>query len=150
VENILKHFECSMKHKLVFTQTCHHIRVCISVHILWFTNFISLCFDTRPCYPGWLWMHSNLIYLPYLLSSPHFPSLFLLIIFFFCPFLFIYLFISSIHMCIHCLGHFSPLPPAPHSLPFPPSLSGRICSALISNFVEERVWTIIRKTKYFC
>jgi hypothetical protein len=27
---------------------------------------------------------------------------------------------SFIHMCIHCLGHFSPLPPFPPSPPFPP------------------------------
>jgi hypothetical protein len=44
---------------------------------------------------------------------------------------------SFIHMCIHCLSHFSPLPPAPLSPPPPPSLPGRICSALFSNFVED-------------
>jgi hypothetical protein len=43
-------------------------------------------------------------------------------------------FFSFIHMCIHYLGHFSSL-----SSLLPPSLSGRICSALTSNFVEERV-----------
>jgi hypothetical protein len=46
---------------------------------------------------------------------------------------------SFIHMCIHCLGHFSPLPPPPLSPPHPPSLPGRTCSALISNFVEEKI-----------
>jgi hypothetical protein len=65
-------------------------------------------------------------------------------------YLFIYLFvclfvfISFIHMCIQCLGHFSHLPPPP---PFPlnPSLSPSTLSlpgsnyfALISNFVEKR------------
>jgi hypothetical protein len=51
-----------------------------------------------------------------------------------------------IHMCIQCLGPFSPLPTAPSlnppsSLPYSPypSLSGRNYFALISNFVEERV-----------
>jgi hypothetical protein len=42
---------------------------------------------------------------------------------------------SFIHMCIHCLSHFSPPAPLP---PHPPSLLGRTCSALISNFVEEK------------
>jgi hypothetical protein len=50
---------------------------------------------------------------------------------------------SFILMCI-CLGHLSPLPPSstlsplPHLLSPPPSLPGRTCSALISNFVEEK------------
>jgi hypothetical protein len=30
-----------------------------------------------------------------------------------------YLFFSFIHLCIQCLGHFSPLPPSPCSLPSP-------------------------------
>jgi hypothetical protein len=42
---------------------------------------------------------------------------------------------SFIHVCIHCLGHFFPL--LPSSLP-PPSVPGRSCSALITNFVEEK------------
>jgi hypothetical protein len=41
---------------------------------------------------------------------------------------------SFIHMCIHCLGLFSPFSPSLSPL----SLPGRICSALISNFVEEK------------
>jgi hypothetical protein len=56
------------------------------------------------------------------------------------------LFFSFIHMCIQCLGHFSLLPPHPPPLPLcpiplppTPSLPGRNYSALISNFVEERV-----------
>jgi hypothetical protein len=43
-------------------------------------------------------------------------------------------FFSSIHMCIQCLRHFSPL-----LFLLPLSLPGRNCSAFISNFVEERV-----------
>jgi hypothetical protein len=42
---------------------------------------------------------------------------------------------SFIHMCIHYLGHLSPLPPLS---PPTPSLPGRTCSALFSNFVEEK------------
>jgi hypothetical protein len=46
-------------------------------------------------------------------------------------------------MCIQCLGHFFPLPPAPSFTPHlmhpNPSLPGRNYFALISNFVEERV-----------
>jgi hypothetical protein len=45
---------------------------------------------------------------------------------------------SFIHMCIHCLGHFSPLLPAPSLSPQHPSLLGRTCPALFSNFVEEK------------
>jgi hypothetical protein len=53
--------------------------------------------------------------------------------------------IFLIHMCIQCLGHFSPLcSPCPYFCPFPfpapiTSLPGRNYFALISNFVEERV-----------
>jgi hypothetical protein len=46
--------------------------------------------------------------------------------------LLLFYYYSFIHMCIHCLGHFSPLPSS--TLP----LSGRTCSALLSNFVEEK------------
>jgi hypothetical protein len=51
-------------------------------------------------------------------------------------------FTCFIHMCIQCLGHFSPhhlpcLSPLP--LPCTPSLPGRNYFALISKFVEERV-----------
>jgi hypothetical protein len=53
----------------------------------------------------------------------------LLISFFVFPFLY-----SFIHMCIHCLGHYSLLPPTP-SLSTP--LPSRTCSALFSNFVED-------------
>jgi hypothetical protein len=35
-------------------------------------------------------------------------------------------------------------------LPPPSLLLGRMCSALISNFVEEKTQAIIRKTKCFC
>jgi hypothetical protein len=49
-----------------------------------------------------------------------------------------YYYYSFIHMCIHCLGHFSPLPPSPTLSPPTPSLPGRTCCALISNFVEEK------------
>jgi hypothetical protein len=56
-----------------------------------------------------------------------------------------------IHMCTQCLGYFSPLPPSPTpSLSLPicpspsltppyPSIPNRNYSALISNFVVERV-----------
>jgi hypothetical protein len=44
---------------------------------------------------------------------------------------------SFVHMCMHCLGPFSPLLQAPSLSPQPPSLPGRTCSALISNLVEE-------------
>jgi hypothetical protein len=56
-----------------------------------------------------------------------------------------YLFFLFIHMCIHCLGHFFPLPStpslSPHLLPLStmPSLPGKNCSALISNFVEKGI-----------
>jgi hypothetical protein len=45
---------------------------------------------------------------------------------------------SFIHMCIHCLGHFSPLLPSPIFSPLLPSLPGRSHSALITDFVEEK------------
>jgi hypothetical protein len=48
------------------------------------------------------------------------------------------IFYSFIHMCIHCLGHFSFLPPNPILCPPPPSLPGRTCSSLISNFLKRR------------
>jgi hypothetical protein len=57
--------------------------------------------------------------------------------------IYIYLFI---HMCIHCLGHFSPLtppPPRPSSSPLPLLLPRRTCSALFSNFVEEKTCATI-------
>jgi hypothetical protein len=59
---------------------------------------------------------------------------------------FFFLNFSFIHMYLQCLGHFSPLPPAPSPTPqpplsasLPPLLPGRNYFALISNFVEERV-----------
>jgi hypothetical protein len=47
--------------------------------------------------------------------------------------LFVY---SFIHMCIHCLGRFSHLSLSPSPQPY--WLPGRTCSALFSNFVEEK------------
>jgi hypothetical protein len=55
--------------------------------------------------------------------------------FFICQLFYYY---SFIHMCVHCLGHFSPTPLIPPSSPQSPSLPGRTCSALISNIVEEK------------
>jgi hypothetical protein len=49
---------------------------------------------------------------------------------------FCFVFCSFIHMCIHCLGHFSTLFPSPMS-PLPSSVSGRSLSALVTDFVEE-------------
>jgi hypothetical protein len=43
-----------------------------------------------------------------------------------------------------------PTPPAPSLTPPYPSLPSRNYFALISNFVEERVWAIIGRTKGFC
>jgi hypothetical protein len=52
--------------------------------------------------------------------------------------LFIY-FYSFIHMCIlHCLGHFSHLPPSFTLFPPITILPSRTHSALISNFAEEK------------
>jgi hypothetical protein len=45
---------------------------------------------------------------------------------------------SHIHLCIHCLGHFSILPHTPLFSPSPSSLPGRTCFALFSNFIEEK------------
>jgi hypothetical protein len=42
------------------------------------------------------------------------------------------------HMCMHCLGHLSPLPSCPLSLLSTPSLPSRIYSAFFPNFVEEK------------
>jgi hypothetical protein len=54
------------------------------------------------------------------------PNIYLinLIIFYYVllnPFLFIFISLnySFIHMCVHCLGHFSPLSPSPQPLPSP-------------------------------
>jgi hypothetical protein len=59
---------------------------------------------------------------------------------------FILIVYSFIYMCIHCLGHLSPLPISSLPLTPIPSLTGRTCSALFSNFVEEKIKEIIRKT----
>jgi hypothetical protein len=67
---------------------------------------------------------------------------------------FIY-FISFIHVCIQLLGHYSPLPLtpslSPHCLPLVPTLwiPSKYCFVLISNFVKERVETLIRRTRDF-
>jgi hypothetical protein len=47
-------------------------------------------------------------------------------------------FYSFTHTCIHCLGHFYPLLADSSLFPLLHLLPGRICSALISNFVEEK------------
>jgi hypothetical protein len=54
------------------------------------------------------------------------------------PYLLLFKNYSFIHMCIHCLGHFSPLPPTPTRYPPSPSVVGRSCSAFIISFVEEK------------
>jgi hypothetical protein len=71
----------------------------------------------------------------YHLSHSATPVLYWIFLFFFCLWVF---FFCLIHMCIQCLGHFSPFP---HPLCLPPtsSIPGRNYFALISNFVEERV-----------
>jgi hypothetical protein len=46
---------------------------------------------------------------------------------------FFFKFYSFIHMCIHCLGHFSPLLLSST----PPPVPDKSCSTLITNFVEE-------------
>jgi hypothetical protein len=43
---------------------------------------------------------------------------------------------SFIHMCIHCLGHFSPLPPSPTLFPPSPPSSRQSCSAFITSFIQ--------------
>jgi hypothetical protein len=45
---------------------------------------------------------------------------------------FLLIFYSFIHICIHCLGHFSPIPPPSSSPLLSPLLPVRTCSALIS------------------
>jgi hypothetical protein len=46
---------------------------------------------------------------------------------------------SFIHMCIHCLGHFSPCLPSPTLSSLRPSVPGRFCSAFfITSFVGEK------------
>jgi hypothetical protein len=60
------------------------------------------------------------------------PTLLILMAFYF---IFYY---SFIHMCIHCLDHFSPLFPSPTLSPSSPSVPGRSCSAFINTFVEEK------------
>jgi hypothetical protein len=54
---------------------------------------------------------------------------------------FVFGFVFFIHICIQCLGHFSPLPlPLPPPSPTQtPSTPGRNYFAHISNFVEEKV-----------
>jgi hypothetical protein len=43
------------------------------------------------------------------------------------------------------------IPPLPPPSPLHPSLlPGRACSALISNFFEEKTKAITRKTRHFC
>jgi hypothetical protein len=51
------------------------------------------------------------------------------------PLIFYY---SFIHMCVHFFGSFLPLLFLLPRYPTSPSLPGRICPALISNFVEEK------------
>jgi hypothetical protein len=52
--------------------------------------------------------------------------------------------------CAFIVWVVSPLGPHPLLLPLPPLLLGKTCSALFSNFVEEKTYPIIRKTKHFC
>jgi hypothetical protein len=51
-------------------------------------------------------------------------------------YLFYFYYYSFIHMCIHCLGHFSLLPSA-STLSSTPSLPGRTGSALFSSSIGE-------------
>jgi hypothetical protein len=53
-------------------------------------------------------------------------------------FLSFFLFLIHLFTCAFIVWAISPPYPLPHPLPPPPSLPGRTCSALISNFVEEK------------
>jgi hypothetical protein len=91
----------------------------------------SLSWPEQDMFPGRILPHCCYV----LLSSLTCPHLF----FFKKKFLSLFFFWSFIHMCIHCLGHFSTLPHSPTLLP-PFSVSGRSCSALITDFVEEKTY----------
>jgi hypothetical protein len=62
---------------------------------------------------------------------------------------FFHLFICAYNVWVISPPYPLPSPFSPFPFPLTPSLPGRNCSALICNFVEERVLTIIRKTKHF-
>jgi hypothetical protein len=103
---------------------CYH-SVLVLIGMWWFLSFSCLS-----CLRVWLCAAQSM------LCSTFLP--FLLLFFYFYCFIF--------HMCIQCLGHFSPLAP-PHPLPPTPpppssptpSIPGRNYFALISNFVEEHI-----------
>jgi hypothetical protein len=86
----------------------------------------------------YLFFWTGWFYLPWFLA----PFIFLQTTYLHSSFFFNFNFFI-IHMCIQCLGHYSPLPPPsplPQTLPLPsPSIPSRNYFALISNFVEERV-----------
>jgi hypothetical protein len=64
-------------------------------------------------------------------------------------FFFFFAFLKFIYSFVHTLfGPFLPPDPFSLSLPLTPSLPGRTCSALFSNFVEEKTQAIIKKKAF--
>jgi hypothetical protein len=71
-----------------------------------------------------------------------------LVVFIFNFLIILFYFIVHLFTCAYIVWVISP--PCPLLPPFPPSsVSGRSCSALIIDFVEEDI-CIVRKTKHFC
>jgi hypothetical protein len=85
--------------------------------------FSSWVLDSMDSYSLYTLSHAWLLFLSVSSVSNYASFLF---------FLFVYSYAHTL------LGPFLPLPPAPFLSPPTPSLPGRICSALISNFVEEK------------
>jgi hypothetical protein len=60
-----------------------------------------------------------------------------------------FIFCSFIHMCIHCLGHFSTLYPSPTLQPQPPQFQAGSFLSLSLILLKKDI-SIIRNTRRFC
>jgi hypothetical protein len=60
---------------------------------------------------------------------------------------FLFIIYSFIHMCIHCLGHLSPLPPVPSPSSHPLTSRQNLFCPLLQ-FCWREKYTIIRKTAF--
>jgi hypothetical protein len=137
--------ECNEKTKVLMTESWHQWHFGISGHRMQHEK-VEKWFGKGSRHSKTIWCFINSLSLYYLLYTRHY-SFFLIctlqgtVTLFFKNY-------SFIHMCICCLGHFSPLPAPLPSLPLPPqSQAGPVLP--LSLILLKKRHSIIRKIEHY-